>query len=329
MITLNDYLYSGNTVLKILHNYSHDLRLNAVNENNPVDLLHASFLEQYIELLEHNDFLTSQSNRIIEFYKYMAKEYPFLAFTFKGRIKSLIRVEEKFNGYVSNYIYDYYCKNHTYPSIDEISKELTHFKDLIAYRIVISMPQCHVQEGQDKKEIEKKYLYEIANVIPSFLKEREFTPEESNLKQLNSSVLMNEEVRPYFRDYVENKRSTGYESLHITFFDRLSQSFMELQIRTKDMDDFAEIGGANHQSYEDRQNEQRSRRETIKEGECKFFDEAYERGQLLQKLDLSKVDVCLFSAVDNVLMNDSCGLYRGRLILPYEHLSRFQNDQID
>ena len=28
-------------------------------------------------------------------------------------------------------------------------------------------------------------------------------------------------------------------------------------------------------------------------------------------------------------LNDGCGLYRGRLILPYEHLSRFQNDIID
>lgn len=329
MIALNDYLYSGNTVLKILHNYSHDLRINAVNENNPVDLLHASFLEQYIELLEHNDFLTSQSNRIIEFYKYMAKEYPFLAFTFKGRIKSLIRVEEKFNGYVSNYIYEYYCKNNTYPTIDEISKELTHFKDLIAYRIVISMPQCHLTNNEDRKEVEKKYLYEIANVLPSFLKERNFSPELSNLKQLNRSSLMNEEVKDYYRDYVENVRVTGYESLHITFFDELSQSFMEMQIRTKDMDDFAEIGGANHQSYEERQNQERSRRETIKEGECVYFDEAYKRGQILQNLDLSKVDVCLFKAYSDVLMNDSCGLYRGRLILPYEHLSRFQNDQID
>ena len=47
------------------------------------------------ELLEHNDFLTAQSQKIREFYKYMAREYPFLAFTFKGRIKSLIRAEEK------------------------------------------------------------------------------------------------------------------------------------------------------------------------------------------------------------------------------------------
>ena len=46
-----------------------------------------------MELLEHNDFLTSQSQKIREFYKYMAQEYPYLSFTFKGRIKSLIRAE--------------------------------------------------------------------------------------------------------------------------------------------------------------------------------------------------------------------------------------------
>ena len=52
-------------------------------------------------------------------------------------------------------------------------------------------------------------------------------------------------------------------------------------------------------------------------------------GMLLQQLELSKVDVNMFGAVNNSLMNDGCGLYRGRLILPFEHLSRFQNDVID
>ena len=61
----------------------------------------------------------------------------------------------------------------------------------------------------------------------------------------------------------------------------------------------------------------------------KYFDEAYERCRRLQELELSGVDVDMFTAVSNSLMNDGCGLYRGRLILPYEHLSRFQNDLID
>ena len=110
MISLNDYLFSGNTVLKILHQYSNDLRNGAKETRNSIDLAHSNFLIQIIELLEHNDFLTSQSQRIKEFYKFMTREYPFLAFTFKGRIKSLIRAEEKFNGHILEYIYGYYKK---------------------------------------------------------------------------------------------------------------------------------------------------------------------------------------------------------------------------
>lgn len=329
MITLNDYLYRGDTVLKILHNYSRDLHDHAMETNNPVDMMHSNFLVQLTGLLEHNDFLTSQSNRILEFYKYMTKEYPYLAFTFKGRIKSLIRAEEKFNGYVSNFIYDYYCEHGTYPNVAEIRNELLHFKDFIAYRFVIAMPKCHIVEGQDKTKIEKEYLYKIANALPNFLEARDFTVEFSNKPQKKYSPLMEENVRPYYRDYVENPKKMGYESLHITLFDNQSRSYVEIQLRTKDMDDFSEIGAANHQGYEERQKNHRSRRETIKEGECLYFDEAFERGQRLQNLDLSKVDVCLFRAYNDLLMNDSCGLYRGRLILPYEHLSRFQNDQID
>ena len=70
-------------------------------------------------------------------------------------------------------------------------------------------------------------------------------------------------------------------------------------------------------------------RDAVSEVECQYFDEAYERGMKLLNLDLAELDVNMFSAVNNSLINDGCGLYRGRLILPYEHLSRFQNDLID
>ena len=95
------------------------------------------------------------------------------------------------------------------------------------------------------------------------------------------------------------------------------------------MDDFAEIGPANHLGYEKRQESERARREAIPEGENIYFDDAYERVITLQQLELSELDVNMFSAMDKSLINDGCGLYRGRLILPYEHLSRFQNDLID
>ena len=148
MNKLNDYLYAGDTVLKILHKYAKNLKQSAKETNNQIDLLHCNFLLQIAELLQHNEFLTSQSQRIREFYKFMANDYPFLAFTFKGRIKSLIRAEAKFNGQIVEYIYNYYMEHSTYPSLPELKNCLNCFRDLIAYRIVVSLPKCHLKKSE-------------------------------------------------------------------------------------------------------------------------------------------------------------------------------------
>lgn len=329
MIKLNDYLYSGDTVLKILHSYTKDLMENAKANHNAVDIAHCNILIQITEILEHNDFLSSQSQRIKELYKYMTGIYPFLAFTFKGRIKSLIRAEEKINGYILEFIYSYYEEHKAFPSETEIKSRLRCFRDIIAYRIVISLPKCHYVEGEDYKETELRYLYEIANFLPEFLEERGFTPEMSGLPNHKKATRLSEAVRPYYRDYIENSRPQGYQSLHITLYDNISRSYTEVQLRTKDMDDNAEIGRANHFGYEQNQAQSRTRKSEVPFGECIYFDEAYERLQALQNIELSKLDVNMFSAVDNYLINDGCGLFRGRQILPFEHLSRFQNDLID
>ncbi|MDF2609677.1 MAG: guanosine polyphosphate synthetase/pyrophosphohydrolase [Lachnospiraceae bacterium] len=329
MKKLNDYLYSGDTVLRILQKYADDLKQSAKQTNNQIDLVHCNFLLQIAELLQHNDFLTSQSQRIREFYKLMANEYPFLAFTFKGRIKSLIRAEAKFNGYIVEYIYEYYTKRGNFPSLPELKNCLNCFRDLIAYRIVISLPKCHLKEGETRGDEEIKYLYDVANQLLGFLEERGFTAELSSLTGQKKSPLLKESVSPYYRDFIANPESSGYRSLHITFYDNIARCYVEVQLRTKEMDDFAEIGPANHLGYEKRQESERARRDAIPKGENIYFDDAYERGIILQQLELSKLDVNMFSAVNNSLINDGCGLYRGRLILPYEHLSRFQNDLVD
>lgn len=329
MISMNDYLYSGDTVLKILQRYSEDLRKTSLETHNSIDMVHCNFLLQQIDMLEHNDFLTSQSQRIRELYKHMAKEYPFLAFTFNGRIKSLIRSEEKFNGYIVEYIYDYYKENKEFPSIIDLKQKLSCFRDLIAYRIVLSMPKCHIKEGDDREEIELEYLYKIANILPEFLEERGFSVQVSELAGGKHSDRLKKNLRPYYRDYIENPSGNGYRSLHITLYDNLARSYIEVQLRTKQMDDYAEIGPANHLGYEKRQEEERTRRDEIPFGECIYFDEAYKRVTKLHELDLSEVDVNMFGAVNNSIVNDRCGLFRGRLILPFEHLSKFQNDLID
>ena len=329
MITLNDYLYSGDTIFRVLQNYITNLREDARKTKNEIDLIHCNFLIQIRELLEHNEFLTTQSQQVREFYKYMTKEYPYLAFTVKGRIKSLIRAEEKFNGYIVKYILDYYEEYGKYPTTAELKRSLSCFRDLIAYRIVISMPKCHYENEEERQIAELECLYEIANVLPGFLEERGFTAEPENGVMESHSPLMDDNVRPYYRDYICSSSLNNYQSLHITFYDNSSRCYMEVQLRTKMMDDVAEIGTANHIGYEKEQEHDRARRDAVPEGECQYFDEAYERGMKLLNLDLAELDVNMFSAVNNSLINDGCGLYRGRLILPYEHLSRFQNDLID
>lgn len=258
MISLNDYLYSGDTVVKILHCYLKDLKEAAVAKNNGVDLAHSNCLLQMLELLEHNDFLTAQSQKIREFYKYMADRYPFLAFTFKGRIKSLIRLEEKINGNIVEFVYDYHRMTGEYPSETEIKDRIARIKDLIAYRIVISLPKCHVKPDENKQVRELRYLYEIANALPDFLEERGFNPELSGIDA--QSMTIDSSYRKYYRDYIEKPNNYGYSSLHISFFDNTSRSNIEVQLRTKEMDDTAEIGPANHLGYEKRQEKDRARR---------------------------------------------------------------------
>lgn len=329
MIQLANYLYEGDTVVKILQKYTADLRKNALENSNEIDLIHADFLHTISDMLEHNDFLTMQSGRIHEFYKYMVGEYPYLAFCFKGRIKSLIRAEEKFNRYIVEYIYNYYKKTGKYPDVASIRESIPCFRDLIAYRIIISIPKCHLQEGENRDEEETKLLYEIANKMPDFLKNLDFTIQPSGSKERKVSEQMKAEIRPYVRDYVETPSEFGYQSIHMTFFDNMARCFIEVQLRTKRMDDNAEIGPAEHIGYEKRQELADERRSEIPVGECTIFDEAYARVLALQDLDLSQIEVNMFAAANNSLVNDGCGLYRGRLITPYEHLSRFQNDYMD
>ena len=219
MVTLNDYLYSGSTIFRILNNYIRDLRKDAKVNHNEIDLVHSNFLIHIQEMLEHNDFLTAQSQKIREFYRYMAKEYPFLAFTFRGRIKSLIRAEEKFNGYIVEYIYDYYEKYGSYPSVAQLKDRLSCFRDFIAYRIVISLPKCYTDSEEDRKKRELEYLYQIANILPEFLEERGFTAEPAEGIMESTSPLLKEEVHPYYRDYISHNGVNEYQSLHITFYD--------------------------------------------------------------------------------------------------------------
>lgn len=201
----------------------------------------------------------------------------------------MIRAEEKFNGYIVETIYDHYKESGTYPTLEELKGRLSCFRDLIAYRIVISMPRCHLRHGEDRESQELRYLYDIANVLPQFLEEHGFIPEHAKgVKESTSSFLL-DEVKPYYRDYVCGQSPSGYQSLHITFYDNSAHCYTEVQIRTKSMDDIAEIGAANHRGYEKEQEKERARRKLIPVGECSYFDDAYEAGHEAFEITVGRI----------------------------------------
>ncbi len=125
------------------------------------------------------------------------------------------------------------------------------------------MPKCHVRDEREREQEEIRHLYEIANRLKVFLEERGFTAEPAGGIKLSDSSLLSEEVRPYYRDYIVNEEPDGYRSLHITFFDNSAHCYVEMQLRTKAMDDIAEIGPANHLGYEKKQESERARRDAV------------------------------------------------------------------
>ena len=253
----------------------------------------------------------------------------YLSFTFKGRIKSLIRAEGKFNGYIVEYIYDYYKKHKSYPDIAELKEKLNCFRDLIAYRIVISMPRCHLKNHENREVEELKHLYQIAKCAAAVLRgawiygradRRCFKKQfptfwrrlQNHITGIISPAKMRTITNPYILLFMITVRDVMWKCSFVQSRWMTSQKSVPPIILIMRKAGSIQSTPGYHPG-----------------GECIYFDEAYERCQRLQELELSGVDVDMFTAVSNSLMNDGCGLYRGRLILPYEHLSRFQNDLID
>ena len=90
--------------------------------------------------------------------------------------------------------------------------------DVFAIRFIIECPE-------DPK-IEKDLCWQVYSFVTE-----EYEPDTSRL-----------------RDWITNPKTNGYESLHITVKNK-DNSYIEVQIRTRRMDDIAENGFASHWSY--------------------------------------------------------------------------------
>ena len=330
MLDITQYFENGYVAPDIVKFFEKDLR---EQSRNMIDIEHSNLLLRYSIYLESNDFLDSVSDDMTQFRKQVVDKYSDITLTISGRIKSIIRVEQKFNGYIIEFCSNYYHKYKTFPSEEEMSKYLQRFRDLIAYRIIVSVPeQC--LKGRDKNKIEVDYVYKIANNLPSFFTKRGYSIEYASsvvgVSTIRKRSKLLQENRRYFKDYIVQPKENGYQSLHIALIDNHSHfANIEIQLRTFDMDCFAELDeNVNHSAYESTQNDTRTK-SRLPFGICSYYDEAVQRYSRLYNYDLTRAKIDHFKAVrlpnNTVIFNDHAGVKFGRIIDPREYLGLREN----
>ena len=332
IVDITDFFEQNNTAPDIVNMFQDSLRRNSRNE---VDLEHVRLLLRYNMYLSSNEFLDLVSDDMTEFRKSIIENNKDLTLTIKGRIKSLVRLEEKFNGYILEFCTQYYSKHHEFPSAEQVIKYLTRFKDLIAYRIIISIPEKNLC-GRDKNEQEIKALYKIANSLPGYFQKLGYTIEDASSivdgsRKKKQTSLLWEQNKRYYKDYIQRPKINGYQSLHISLKDNRPVikgfpifSNIEIQLRTFEMDCSAEMDDTSkHEVYELKQEKKRTAQE-LPMGVCEFYDDAVVRYNNLHNYDFTHAHIDHFKAIKlkdgTIVYNDHAGVRYGREIDPREYL---------
>lgn len=329
IVDITQFFEQNKTAPEIIDNFGSSL---IDYSNNEIDNEHSRLLLRYNMYLSSNDFLDEISHNMRDFMKTINDDD--LTLTMKGRIKSMVRLEEKFNGYIIEFCTQCFHKSKRFPTEEEMIDFLSRFKDIIAYRIILSIPKL---DGKNKEEQEIVALYNIANKLPGFFTKYGYTIEKASsvldgVHKRRRTSLLTEENKKFFKDYIERPKTNGYRSLHVSLkYNRPIIkglplfSNLEIQLRTFEMDCYAEMSqSSKHETYEKNQEEKRKNQE-LPIGICKFYDDAVERYNLLHNYDFTRAKIDHFKAIrlpdGSIIYNDHAGIKFGREIDPREFLA--------
>ena len=240
--SLDRYLYNNWMIQDIISAYVEDLRVFGKREHNELELYHAQFLERYLGVVNDDLFMDSiQEDFEEKFTAEVSFRHPECCFALRGRLKSLVRLENKFNASVQEFIINYIKEKGERPSVKMIIKNLNRLYDVIAYRFIL---QCRDPESSSEEEI--KHLTDIANSVPDYFSAESLKPNAIGGYTLlraqplrgtttdNPSVLA-PRIRQYYRDYVSNPKKNGFSAFTICMRHIISQQDIELQLLTFDM----------------------------------------------------------------------------------------------
>ena len=324
--SLDRYLYDGLNLSQILTSYISDLKVYGKKTSNIIELEHASFLEQYQGIIEDDSFVFEVEKDMESFLKLISNES--FSYVLYGRIKSLLRLEEKFNGYIQEAVSLYVSKSDKYKSEHDIQsfvkKYLQRFRDSVAFRIIIS------SKSKDSKS-EIAQLSWIANKVCDFFSSSTLNFVDgqvgrykilpaSRLVDSTSSKktsIISKENRLYFKDYVDHPKKNGYSALHVSMVYEKYNRPIELQLLTFSMLSKNEHEISSHQVYEKEQ--KKSRMETVNINET-LFEESHERIIRQESLDYKNLNVSMLYAKSNDKkdVEDFSGLVNDLKLTPFK-----------
>ena len=223
-MSLQNFLYSENTVTDVLEKYINELSA----KDDLISKIHANKWRSYLTRIQDKSYLKELRKFFEETFKLIESEYPDLRFLIDGRRKSLISTEKKILYYTSQ------------------NKSLDLIRDFFAFRLVLY--------GQDEDTLIKR-CYDITKDILEFAVSKGFTPCDrlplmgvKSEKDHANDYFSKFPYKQYIKDYICFKKKNGYESIHFVLVDSKGRH-LEIQIRTFKMHSIAEAGDAQHSTY--------------------------------------------------------------------------------
>lgn len=225
-MTLQEYLYSCNTVQDVIDRYTQDL----MNRNQVSATIHANKLLSYKNMINDRPFLKDLRELFNETYDLLDKKHPNLHFSIAGRTKAIISSEKKIQRYFS------------------LGKSLDLIRDFVAFRIILF--------GNESINL-IHHCYQVIEEIIEFSAKAGYTPCErlplidvSNLNEHKTPYFSSFKYKQFVKDYICFPKENGYQSIHLVLVDTKGR-YLEVQIRTLDMHAQIESSNANHSHYKE------------------------------------------------------------------------------
>lgn len=226
---------------------------NCSGKNKDLLLVYIKRLNEYKKISDvSSDEFTEFIHYISEEYNFLKQKFPYLNIEFEGRIKSPLSTDSKIKKDLADSV-----------KLGENLDSIT-LKDILAYRYVVSFP-----DNFQSTEIDNiRACYDVLKAQIEFNLSKNHTMLEakhppkadsytiSKLAMENKIYVPNQslagEYSKYVKDYIVNPKPNLYQALHIRY--AISGIPFETQIKTKQMHEYAEHGGASHSNYKPQKN---------------------------------------------------------------------------